>query len=77
MQLFSVHPSRALFKKTLKIPNFNFPTKRITLFKQNKKCKYAMRISTTKSKKKQTKRIEGMGSNGKKSDKKRKILFFL
>lgn len=43
-----------------------------------------MRISTTKSKKIETKqkRIKGMGSNGKKrkrkqSDKKRKILFFL
>lgn len=37
MQLFSVHPSRALvFSKKPKIPNFTFPTKRITLFKQNK-----------------------------------------
>lgn len=50
MQLFSVHLSRALLKKhNLKIPNFNFPDE-TNNFVQAKGCKYAMRISTTKSK---------------------------
>lgn len=69
MQLFSVHPSRALFKKhNLKIPNFNFPDKTnnfVQAKNANMQCGSPPPSLKTKQK---LKRIKGMGSNGKKKE---------